>query len=161
MRVNACNQCGGETELAVIGFADGNADPLRIRLNDLPLRRCEHGHRQFVRPQFPAELLQHLTRQDEPELPSGEIRGFIKKRYMCQICGEELPLEPDHRHIFSIEIELDGLAPFQVDLTMPVYRCRTCGREQMHSLEELRKLTPKALARAFDEADIPPPPGPR
>ena len=161
MSLNACNQCGGDTELVIIGFADGEADPLRIRLKDLPLRSCEHGHRQFARPQFPVELLQHLTQRDEPGLPSGDVRGFIRKRYLCRRCGAKLAGRPDHRHIFSLDIELDGLPPFQVDLTMPVYGCPACGREQMHSLAELRKLTATALARAFDAADIPPPPGPR
>ncbi len=46
--------------------------------------------------------------------------------------------------------------PIGVDLTMPVYRCSACGKEQLHSLKEIRKLTPEALAHAFQAADIPP-----
>jgi hypothetical protein len=159
MNAISCSQCHGDTELTIIGFADGEADPLRIRLKGLPLLACEKGHRQFVRPQFPAELLQHLTQQDEPALPSGEKKGFIIKHYLCEDCGAELEAEPDHLHTFSIGIELDDLDAFEVDLTMPVYKCTACAREQLHSLDEVRKLTPKALAQAFDAADIPPPPG--
>jgi len=159
MEAISCSRCHGDTELTIVGFADGEADALRIRLKDLPLLTCEQGHRQFVRMQFPAELLEHLTQQDEPELPAGEVKGFILKKYLCESCGEQLEPKPDHRHSFSIEVKLDGLDAFGVELSMPVYKCSSCAREQLHSLDEVRKLTPKALAQAFTAADIPPPPG--
>jgi DNA-directed RNA polymerase subunit RPC12/RpoP len=159
MNANSCSRCHGDTELTIIGFADGEADSLRIRLKDLPLLTCAEGHRQFVRAQFPAELLEHLTQQEEPELPTGEKKGFILKHYLCEDCGAELEPKPDHRHSFSFDVKLDDLDAFGVELTMPVYKCSACAHEQLHSLDEVRKLTPKALAQAFDAADIPPPPG--
>ena len=159
MKAISCSRCQGDTEVKIIGFADGEADPLRIRLKDFPLLTCEQGHRQFVRPEFPAELLEHLTQQDEPELPSGEEKGLFMKKYLCEDCGSELEAKPDHRHNFSLGIELDDLDAFEVDLSMPVYKCSSCGREQLHSLKEVRKLTPQALADAFKAAEIPPPPG--
>lgn len=159
MTQRSCDQCRGETEMTVIGFADGESDPLRIRLKDFPLLRCQQGHRQFVRPHFGAELLQHLTEEDEPGLPAGEVKGLFKKQYLCESCGEELEPKPDHRHTFSISVKLEELDAFGVDLSMPVYKCSACGREQLHSLKEVRKLTPTAMAHAFDAAGIPPPPG--
>lgn len=159
MNAIPCSRCKGETEVKIIGFSDGEADPLRIRLIDLPLLTCEQGHRQFVRPEFPAELLEHLTQLDEPELPTGEEKGLFLKRYLCEDCGSELEAKPDHRHSFSIDVELDEIDAFQVELTMPVYNCSSCGHEQLHSLKEVRKLTPAALAEAFKNAEIPPPPG--
>jgi hypothetical protein len=42
---------------------------------------------------------------------------------------------------------------------MPVYKYTACGKEQLHSLKEIRKLTPTAMAHAFEAANIPPPPG--
>lgn len=157
MKANSCSRCHGDAALKIIGYADGEADPLRIRLKDFPLLSCEQGHRQFVRPRFAAELLEHLTQQDEPELPSGEKKGFIMKHYLCESCGAELEAKPDHRHTFAIDIKLDELDSFGVELSMPVYKCTSCAREQIHSLDEVRKLTPKALAQAFDAAEIPPP----
>ena len=159
MTSTSCNRCHAETEITVINAADGEAEPLRIRLKGLPLRTCPEGHRQFVRPQFAAELLSHLTEQDEPELPAGREKGLIMKKYLCESCGESLEPKPDHQHTFSIDIELEDLEPFGVDLTMPVYRCSACGKEQLHSLKEVRKLTPAAMAHAFEAAEIPPPPG--
>ena len=159
MTSTSCNRCHAETEIQIIHAADGDADELHICLRELPLRTCPEGHRQFVRPEFPAELLQHLVQQDEPELPAGEEKGLIMKKYLCEHCHAALEPKPDHRHTFSIDIELEDLAPFEVDLSMPVYKCSACGREQLHSLKELRKLTPAAVAHAFEDAAIPPPPG--
>ena len=106
-----------------------------------------------------AELLQHLIEEDEPELPAGEEKGLILKKFMCDSCHAALEPKPDHKHTFSIEIELEEIDAFGVDLTMPVYKCSACGKEQLHSLREVRKLTPKAMAHAFQDANIPPPPG--
>ena len=156
MTTNACKRCQGETRHHSIPYADGTAEPLKIRLHDLPVLKCEAGHKQFLAPQFPGMLLDHLLQEDEPELPTGEEKGLFKKRYLCESCGEELEAKPDHRHTFSLEVVLEELDPIGVDLTMPVYRCSGCGKEQMHSLKEVRKLTPEALAHAFQDADIPP-----
>jgi len=159
MTSKSCDRCRGETEMTVIDEVGGEADPLRITLHNLPLLRCGRGHRQFVRPQFGAELLEHLTRYDEPDLPAGEEKGLFLKKYLCASCGAELEAEADHRHTFSIEVPLDDVEPVGVELSMPVYKCRACAREQLHSLREVRKLTPLALAGAFETAAIPPPPG--
>jgi len=159
MTSTSCNQCRAETEITIINCADGEADSLRLRLKDFPLRECAAGHRQFVRPDFAAELLYHLTEEDEPELPAGKEKGLILKKYLCASCGEALEPKPDHRHTFSIEVRLEELDPFGVDLSMPVYKCSACEKEQLHSLKEVRKLTPAAMAHAFEAASIPPPPG--
>lgn len=155
----SCNQCRAETEITIVNFADGEADPLRIRLREFPLRACPEGHRQFVHPEFAIKLLRHLTEEDEPQLPTGVEKGLIMKKYLCESCGETLEPKPDHRHTFSFKIALEDLDPFGVDLSMPVYKCSACGKEQLHSLKEVRKLTPTAMAHAFEAADIPPPPG--
>ncbi|MDH3218883.1 MAG: hypothetical protein OEO19_05040 [Gammaproteobacteria bacterium] len=159
METKSCDRCRGETELTLIEAVGGEADPLRITLKNLPLLACQQGHHQFIRPQFGAELLTHLTQEEEPGLPAGEEKGFFKKKYLCESCGAELEPKPDHRHTFSFDIKLDDIDPVGVDLSMPVYRCSACAKEQLHSQKEIRKLTPAALAHAFEAADIPPPPG--
>jgi hypothetical protein len=159
MTLQNCTRCRGETHLPRVDSVEGEAHSLHITLKKLPLLRCDQGHRQFVRPRFGAELLEHLTEEDEPGLPAGEEKGLLWKKFLCERCGEELEAEADHRHTFSIEIALDEVDPIGVELSMPVYRCSACGREQIHSLKEVRRLTPVALAGAFESARIPPPPG--
>lgn len=156
MTPKPCTRCHGETELTVIDSTEGEAEPLVVAIRNLPVATCAQGHRQFVRPEFPAQLLDHLTTQDEPNLPAGDEKGLIRKHYLCEGCGAELEPKPDHRHTFSVDVALKDLDPIRVELTMPVYKCTACDKEQLHSLKEIRKRTPQALAHAFQAAEIPP-----
>ncbi|MDH5356820.1 MAG: hypothetical protein OEY09_20435 [Gammaproteobacteria bacterium] len=159
MQTKPCNRCRGDTELMTSDSVSGEAEPLRITLKNLPLLACQQGHHQFVRPGFGAELLMHLVHEDEPELPAGEEKGFFRKKYLCENCSQSLEPKPDHRHTFSIEVQLKDIEPIDLELSMPVYKCSSCGKEQLHSQKEVLKLTPQALAHVFEAADIPPPPG--
>lgn len=156
MTTNTCPECDGETEIRTVDTSEGRSDPLTVAIRNMPVAACSQGHRRFVRPEFAAQLLDHLTKEDEPGLPTGDEKGLIRKHYQCEDCGAELEAKPDHRHTFVVDVELPSLDVFQVELTMPVYRCTGCGKEQLHSLKEIRKHTPAALAHAFKSADIPP-----
>lgn len=151
----ACTTCRSPTAPARIDTVTGEDDVLAVTLRGLPVLACENGHRQFVQPDFPLLLLDHLTQLDEPSLPAGAEKGLIIRHFLCAECGGELQAKPDHRHTFSFDVTLPQIDAFAVDLTAPVYRCGRCGREQLHSLKELRKLTPAALAHAFKAAGIP------
>lgn len=151
-----CHQCEAETTIRTIDTGEGCDEPLRLAIRSLPVAVCGEGHRQLVHPAFAAELLDHLTEKDEPELPSGEEKGLIRKHYQCEDCGAALEAREDHRHTFVVTVDLRDLDPFEVELTLPVYACSDCGKVQVHSLKEIRRHTPAALAHAFQSADIPP-----
>jgi len=150
----ACSTCHGQTELTHLDSISGEERELSVTLKGLPVLSCEGGHKQFLRTGFALELLNHLVEQDEPQLPAGEAKGLLFKHFKCADCGQELLPKPDHRHTFTLELSLPDTGPFKVELTTPVYRCGGCGKEQLHSLKELRKLTPEALVHAFKAADI-------
>ena len=132
----------------------GDEASLRITLRDMPALRCSHGHTYFARPDFPSWLMQHLVEEDEAKLPASHPRGLLFKRYACHDCGKDLARTEDHRHSFDVPLAYPDVAPFRVQISMPVYRCTGCGKEQLHSLAELRKLTPAALVHAFKGAGI-------
>lgn len=142
--------------MTVIDTTAGEAKPLAMAIRGMQVLACPKGHRQFVQREFPRLLLEHLLEEDEAKLPAGEEHGLLFKHFNCSGCGAELAPKPDHRHTFTLDVSLPDLAPFKVDLTMPVYRCPGCQKEQIHSLREIRKYTPEALAHAFQTADIPP-----
>jgi hypothetical protein len=154
-RPKTCTTCHSPTAPTRIDAITGEENALAVTLRGLPVLACEKGHRQFVSADFPLLLLDHLTEQDEPSLPAGAEKGLILKHFHCAGCGNELQPEPDRRHTFSFEVALPQIETFTVELTMPVYRCGRCGREQLHSLKELRRFTPAALAHAFKAAEIP------
>ncbi len=153
----ACPVCEHPLGPAVLAEFSGDEDPLRITLRRMPALRCPTGHTYFAHPKFPLWLMNHLTEEDEAALPAGQAKGFLVKHYHCGDCGQGLAPKADHRHAFTVELQYQSTGAFQAELSMPVFKCTGCGKEQLHSLEELRKLTPAALVHAFKEARIKPP----
>ena len=156
MESRPCVRCRGNTRPAVLENAAGEAAPLTLMLQGMPILTCDKGHRQFVHAEFPRWLVEHLIDEDEARLPAGEEQGLLRKHYRCGGCGAELQAQADRRETFPIDMTLGDLGPFRVELTAPVYRCPGCSREQLHSLKEVRKRTPAALAHAFQAAELPP-----
>jgi hypothetical protein len=120
----------------------------------MPVLECAQGHRLFALADFPLLLLDHLLEQDEPRLPVSQAKGMVFKHYNCSSCGGELVANDDQSHTFHVDVELPELPRFGVDLTLPVSHCSRCGRDQLHSLKELKTHTPAALAHAFKAAQL-------
>lgn len=154
MATKTCVSCGSEMSLGKVERASGTDHGLTVTLHEMPVMVCPNGHRQFVRDDFALLLLDHLIEQDEPRLPAGERTGLIFHHFKCASCGGELAPKPDHRETFPIDIALQGVAPFRLELASEVYACRGCGKEQLHSLKEVRNHTPAALAHAFRDGQI-------
>lgn len=154
MTTRRCAICKADTEAARLAQTHGEDAPLVVTVHDMPVLECPHGHRQFASADFPLLLLDHLMEHDEPQLPASEAKGMLFKHYHCATCGTELATGADQPHTFRIEVALPDCAPFNIDLTVPVHRCQNCGHEQLHSLKEVRKHTPAALAHAFKAAEI-------
>ena len=150
----SCRICHQETTPQALDAIEGEEKALKVTVRGLSVLACTNGHRQFARADLPLELLNHLVQEDEARLPAGEETGMLFKHFRCQDCGQELLPKPDHRHTFTAEPGVADQPRMKVDLTMPVYRCGGCGKEQLHSLKEVRKLTPSALVHAFQSAGI-------
>ena len=149
----ACGQCRRETSPTSLEPVSGEEKSLTVTLQGMPILACPSGHKQFVHPEFPIWLLEQLVEKDVPKLPAGEAKGMLFKKYHCA-CGAELPAKPERQQAFPIEVRLRDLAPFKVELTVPMYKCGKCGKEQAHSLKELQERAPAALGHAFQEAKI-------
>jgi hypothetical protein len=156
MTFRSCVRCHAGTGADVLDSASGEAGPVAVTLEGMPLLACPKGHRQFVHADFPRWLLVHLLEEDEGELPAGREQGLLLKRYCCGQCGERLSPRAERRETFRFDVALGETGSFRVSLSAPVYRCPACSHEQLHSLEEVRKRTPEALTHAFQAAGIPP-----
>jgi len=156
MTFRSCVRCRASTGSDVLDSAAGEAGPVALTLEGMPVLACAKGHRQFVHAEFPRWLLEHLLEKDEARLPAGREQGVLLKHYRCGECGARLNAQADHRETFRFDVALGDTGPFRVALTAPVYRCPACSREQLHSLREVRKRTPEALTHAFQAAGIPP-----
>ena len=149
-----CKACHTATTPQVLDAIDGEQNSLKVTVRALTVLACANGHKQFLRAEVPLQLLTHLVEEDEAQLPAGQETGLLFKHFHCHHCGKELQPKPDHRHTFTVKPGLADQPGLEVDLTMPVYKCGACDKEQLHSLKEVRKLTPAALAHAFRAAGI-------
>jgi hypothetical protein len=149
-----CTICKSPLAVASLEEISGEEGSLAVKVRGMPVLQCAHGHRQFANGDFPLLLLDRLVEQDEPQLPASDTKGMLFKEYHCSACGEKLEHDPAQRHTFHVRVEMQEFSPFDVDLTLPVHRCTKCGREQLHSLKELKGRTPAALAHAFKAAHI-------
>jgi len=149
-----CPSCRSDTTLSTVEDTSGRDDPLEVTLRGLTVMRCAQGHTHFVSREFPLKLLEHLVKEDEKQLPAAEKKGLIFKHFHCAACKTELLPKPDHRHAFEVDLSLPDVAPFVVALSMPVYKCPDCGKEQLHALDEIQGHTAGALTKAFEAAGI-------
>lgn len=152
-RTRLCPVCKVELAWRELDEISGQEGELAVAVHRLPVLECPNGHRQFANEDFALLLLDHLVEQDEAKLPASEAKGMLIKHYHCSSCGERLD-SPAAKRTFHVDVELPDIKPFDVELTLPVHRCARCGREQIHSMKELRSLTPAALAHAFKSAHI-------
>ena len=149
-----CKKCKAEMHLEPLSGVIGSEGSVKVTFPKLPALVCGQGHRRFVRPEFPAELLERLS--SNAEVPAGEARGMLFKSYHCGKCGEKLGAASPAPGTFGIDVGLKGIEAFRVELEVPVYACPSCGKEQVRSLDEFARSTPRAMARAFQSAGIPP-----
>lgn len=152
-----CPLCEAPLQLKTLPSFSGDEAPLRLTLHGMPALACDKPHVYFVKPDFPIWLMDHLVQEDAATLPAGDATGLLFKSYLCHDCGKPLAGKADHTHSFNLHLAYEGQGPFRVEMSMPVFRCTGCGKEQIHSLAEVRKLTPAALVHAFKGAGIKPP----
>ena len=151
----SCTTCRAATSPLRLEPIAGAEKALAVTVRGLTVLACANGHKQFIDAEFPLRLKNHLVKEDEAKLPAGDEKGVLMfKHFSCHDCGRELEPKPDHRHTFTVTPGLPDQPQLEVDLTMAVYHCTGCGKEQLHSLAELRKLTPAALVHAFQAAGI-------
>ncbi len=127
---------------------------MRVTLRVLPIHSCPAPHRYFVGQQFPIWLLNALVEEELAKIPGGTEKGLIFKKYACGDCGAALPSAAGEARAFSASLAWKETPGFAVDVSMPVFRCASCGREQVRSGAELAKLLPAALVHAFMAAGL-------
>ncbi len=150
-----CRQCSSELHAETIASMSGEEGVLKVTLSGFPVMVCERGHRHFMVPDFPLKLLKRVTGEDEAWLPSGRKKGLIFKEYLCGKCGKKLG--PDaHVKPFGFDVGVDDFPKFRLELNVPIYTCNSCGQEQLRDREEVKALTPAAMAQGFQAAGLKP-----
>ena len=150
-----CKLCETPLRLKIISPVNGEEGVLKISIREFPGLECERGHRQFVTREFPMQLLEQVTGADRVGLPAGSKKGLLFKKYHCGECDTPLDADGDER-AFGFDVTVADASPMHVELIVPVYRCPSCGQEQVREAGEVEGLAPAALAHAFQAAGIKP-----
>ena len=149
-----CRKCKSPMQIEPLSGVAGEEGGMKVAFLRLPALVCAQGHRRFVKPDFPGELLERLTAV--AQVPAAEARGMVFKSYHCGKCGEKISGAAATHRSFEFDVGVAGIDPFRVALTVPVHVCASCGREQVKSLAEVTEKIPAAMVHAFKAAEIPP-----
>jgi hypothetical protein len=154
LKIPHCARCSGACELKTLPSVSGEDGPLKITLLGMPVFACAKGHQAPVHRDFMLWLIQEI-RAREAQIAAGKEEGMLFKKHLCGECGKALGTKEERRQAFPFELKYEELAPFKLQIEMPVYKCTGCGKEQVRSARELHKQVPLAMVGLNDEAGFP------
>ncbi len=154
LKIPHCASCSGACELKTLPSVSGEDGPLKLTLLELPVFACAKNHKAPVHRDFMLWLIQEI-RAREAQIAAGKEEGMIFKKHLCGGCGKELGSRPERRQSFPFELKYEELVPFKLQLEMPLYKCRGCGKEQIRSTRDLHGHVPSAMVAINDGAGFP------
>ncbi len=152
-----CGRCQGALALAVLEPFSGEDSGVRMSVDRLPALQCAEGHRRFLAPDFPNQLMNALL-GGEPlaPLPAAAEKGLLRKRAHCARCGQ--PLESALAgEVEAVRVlELKDSSPFEVRVAAPRFRCAACGAESALPERTMLDALLRASVNGFRSARIDP-----
>ena len=154
LKIPHCARCSGACELKKLPSVSGEDGPLKLTLLEMPVFACAKNHQAPVHGDFMLWLIREI-RARQTQIAAGKEEGMIFKKHLCGDCGKELAPRPERRQAFPHELKYEELAPFKLQIEMPVYKCTGCGKEQIRSTRELHGHVPLAMVGINDGAGFP------
>jgi len=154
LKVPHCPMCSGACELRTVPAVSGEDGNLKLTLRDLPVFQCPKNHKVPVHRDFMLWLIQEI-RARESQIAAGKEQGLIFKKHLCDGCGKELGPKPERRQAYPYDLKYEDLAPFKLEIEMPLYKCTGCGKEQIRSAKDLHGHVPPAMVGINDAAGFP------
>jgi hypothetical protein len=154
LKVPHCPRCSGACELKTLPSVSGEDGPLKLTALQLPVFACAKNHHVPVHRDFMLWLIQEI-RAREAQVPAGKEEGMIFKKHLCGACGKELASKSEHRQAFPFDLKYEELAPFKLQIEMPVYKCTGCAKEQVRSTKDLHGHVANAVVGVNDGAGFP------
>ena len=154
LKIPHCARCSGACELKTLPSVSGEDGPLKLTLLEMPVFACAKNHKAPVHRDFMLWLIQQI-RAREAQIAAGKEEGMIFKKHLCGACGKELAPKSERRQAFPYELKYEDLAPFKLEIEMPLYKCTGCGKEQIRSTKDLHGHVPAAMVGINDGAGFP------
>jgi hypothetical protein len=154
LKIAPCPMCSGARALNTLPSVSGEDGPLKLTVLQLPVLACAKDHKAPVHRDFMLWLI-HEIRALEAEIAAGKQEGMLFKKHLCGDCGKELAAKPERRQAFLHELKYEELAPFKLEIDMPLYKCTACGKEQLRSTKDLHAHVAQAVVGINDAAGFP------
>jgi DNA-directed RNA polymerase subunit RPC12/RpoP len=154
LKIPRCVKCVSPCELKTLPSVDAIDGPLRLAVLEMPMFACAKNHKVPVHREFMLWLIAEI-RAREAQIAAGREEGMIFKKYLCGGCGKELASKSERRQVFPYELKYEELAPFKLQLEMPLYKCTGCGKEQMRSTKQLHDHVAQSVMGLNDAAGFP------
>ena len=154
LKVPHCARCSGACELKTLASVSAEDGPLKLTLLDLPVFACAKDHKAPVHGDFMIWLI-HEIRAREAQIEAGREEGMLFKKHLCGACGKDLAAKSERRRVYPYELKYEELAPFKVQIDMPLYKCSACGKEQIRSTRDLHGRVPAVMVGINDDAGFP------
>jgi len=154
IKIPRCAKCSEPCELKTLPSVIGLDGPLQLTLLEMPVFACAKKHKVPVHRDFMLWLIGEI-RARETQIAAGKEQGMIFKKHFCGECGKELASKSDRRQVFPYELKYEELAPFRIEIEMPLYKCTGCGKEQMRSTKQLHDHVAQSVVGINDAAGFP------
>ena len=154
LKIPRCARCSGACELKTLQSISAEHGPLKLTLLEMPVFACAKNHKAPVHGDFMLWLI-HEIRARETQIAAGKEEGLLFKKHLCGDCGKDLSSKPERRQAHTYELKYEELAPFKVQIEMPLYKCSGCGKEQLRSTKDLHGHVPMTIVGINDGAGFP------
>ena len=154
LKVPRCTKCVSPCELKTLPSVDAVEGSLKLTVLEFPVFACGKDHKLPVHRDFMLWLIQEI-RAREGKIVAGKEEGMIFKKRLCGACGKDLASKSERREVYPFELKYDDLAPFKVQIDMPLYKCTACGKEQIRSTKDLHGHIAQAIMGINDAAGFP------
>ncbi len=154
LKIPRCARCSNACELKTLASVSGEDGPLKLTLQAMPIFECAKGHKAPVHGDFMIWLIREI-RAREAQIAAGKEQGMIFKKHLCGACGKDLAPKPERRQEYSYELKYEETSPFKLELDMPLYKCSSCGKEQLRSTKDLHAHVAQAIVGINDSAGFP------
>ena len=152
-----CSKCKGQMSMTIHEPFQGEEGGLSLTIREMPCVVCDQGHKRFINVGFAAQLLDLMANPETFQgIPGARKKGLFRKSYLCPDCARELPESPTGQRAQEVAAEIGKAQPFKVVLSIPVYKCSSCGGEHIRSADETASLAFKATGHAYRAIDIHP-----
>jgi DNA-directed RNA polymerase subunit RPC12/RpoP len=154
LKIPRCAKCSDANELKTLPSVTGLDGPLQLTVLEMPVFACAKKHKAPVHRDFMLWLIGEI-RTREAQIAAGREEGMIFRKHLCSSCGKDLASKPERRQVFPYDLKYEELAPFKVQIEMPIYKCTGCGKEQIRSTKQLHDHVAQSVMGINDAAGFP------